>query len=314
MIVWVDDIITVANNKTEIDRAEAEMKSKYTVKVIGEPTMLLGIHITRDRTKRMIKLSQSHYIRQMLKDFGMENANPISMPMDPNVALQENQESGGDSCASQAYATAISKLLYAAHATRPDILYAVVTLAQFTKNPSPVHWTAVKRVYRYLKGTMNFVLTYGGRDQSWLPELSQYVDADGGTNPHQKSISGYVFTIAGGAVAWSSKKQSTTALSTAEAEYVAATHATKQVLWHRYLFEELGFEQPEKSILWSDNQAAIAISHNPEFHARTKHIDINLHFLRDHVEAGTLELKHIPSKRTLLIFSPRGYQDNYTRI
>ena len=84
----------------------------------------------------------------------------------------------------QAYAMAISKLLYVAHATCPDILYAVVTLAQFMKNPSPVHWTAVKRIYRYLKGTMYFVLTYGSRDQSWLPRLSQYVDADGGTNPH----------------------------------------------------------------------------------------------------------------------------------
>src|ERR1700683_910636 len=232
MIVWVDDIITVANNIAEIDRTEAEMRSRYTVNVIGEPTMLLGIHITRDCAKRTIKLSQSHYIWQMLTDFGMENANPVSMPMDPNIVLRENKESGGDTRALQAYATAIGKLLYAAHATRPDILYAVVTLAQFTKNPSPVHWTAVKRVYRYLKGTIDFVLTYGSRDQSWLPELNQYVDADGDTNPQRKSISGYVFTIVRGGVAWSLKKQSMTALSTAEAEYVAATHATNQVLWH----------------------------------------------------------------------------------
>jgi hypothetical protein len=173
----------------------------------------------------------------------MENANPVSMPMDPNAVLRKNEESGGDWHASQAYATAIGKLLYTAHATHPDILYAVVTLAQFTKNPLLVHWTAVKWVYRYPKGTIDFVLTYGGRDKSWFPELTQYVDADGGSNPHRKSISGYVFTIAGGDVAWSSKKQSTTALSTAEAEYVAALHVTKQVLWHRYLFEELGFAQ-----------------------------------------------------------------------
>ena len=178
-------------------------------------------------------------------------------------------------------------------------MYAVVTLAQFTKNPLPVHWTTVKQIYRYLKGTMDFVLTYGGRDQSWLPKLTQYVDTDGGTNPHQKFISGYVFTITGRAVVWSLKKQSTTPLLMAEAEYVAATHVTKQVLWHHYLFEELSFEQPEKSILWSDNQATIAISHNPKFHTRTKHININLHILRDHVEAGTLELKHIPSKENL---------------
>jgi hypothetical protein len=144
------------------------------------------------------------------------------------------------------------------------------------------------------------------RDQSWLPAFTQYVDADGGTNLHRKSISGYVFIIAGGAVAWSSKKQSTTALSTAEAEYVAATHVTKQALWHRYLFKELGFTQPEKSVLWSDNQAAITILHKPEFHARTKNIDITLHFLRDHVEAGTLEPKHIPPRENLADIFTKG--------
>jgi hypothetical protein len=129
MIVWVDNIITVANNIAEIDHAEAEMKSKYTVKVIGEPTMLLGIHITRNHAEQMIRLSQ-------VTTFGMENANPASTPMDPNVVLRENEELGGDSHASQAYVTAIGKLLYAAHATHPNILYAVVTLANFTKNPS----------------------------------------------------------------------------------------------------------------------------------------------------------------------------------
>jgi hypothetical protein len=133
-----------------------------------------------------------------------------------------------------------------------------------------------------------------------------YVDADGGTNPHRKSISGYVFTIAGGAVSWSSKKQSVTALSTVESEYVATMHATKQLLWHRYLFNELNIPQPEKSILWSDNQAAIAISHNPEFHARTKHIDISLHFLRDHVEAGTMEIQYVPSRENLADIFTKG--------
>jgi hypothetical protein len=153
---------------------------------------------------------------------------------------------------------------------------------------------------------MDLVLTYGGDSEDSAPELIQYVDADGGTNPHRKAISGYIFTLAGGAVAWSSMKQTVTALSTAEAEYVAATHATKQVLWYRYLFEELGITLPKKSTLWSDNQATIAMSHNPEFHARTKHIDIHLHFLRDYVEAGTLELKYIPSHKNLADIMTKG--------
>jgi hypothetical protein len=236
----------------------------------------------------------------------MENANPVSTPMDPHVILGENEETGGDPRASQIHVTAIKKLLYAAHASGPDILYAVIALSQFTKNPSAIHWTAVKHIIRYLKGTMNLVLTYGGDDEDWASELTQYVDADGGTNPHRKAISRYVFTLAAGAVAWSSKKQTVTALSTAKAEYVAATHAMKQVLWYQYLFEELGIALPEKSTLWSDNQTTIAKSHNPEFHARTKHIDIHLHFLHDYVEAGTLKLKYIPSRKNLADIMTKG--------
>ena len=123
----------------------------------------------------------------MLKDFGMENANPVSTPMDPHVLLEENKETGGDLPISQDYTTAIGKLLYAAHTTHPDILYAVITLAQFTKftkNPSVTHRTAVKCIFRYLKGTMNHMLTYGGDGKDWASEITQYVDADGGTNLH----------------------------------------------------------------------------------------------------------------------------------
>ena len=109
----------------------------------------------------------------------------------------------------------------------------------------------------------------------------------------RKSISGYVVTIAGGAVAWSSKKQSTVAPSTPEAEYIAAAHAAKQVLWHRSLITELNFPLSTPSTIFSDNQSAIAIAHHPEFHARTKHIDIAFHFLRDHVQKGTIDLSYI---------------------
>src|ERR1700691_6101406 len=124
----------------------------------------------------------------MLKHFSMEDPNPVSTPMDPNVVLQENEESGGDSRASQIYATAIGKRLYAAHAMRPDILYAVVTLAQFTKNPSPVDWTPVKQIYRYLKGTIEFVLTYGGRDQSWLLESPNMLMLMGAPTPTENQL------------------------------------------------------------------------------------------------------------------------------
>jgi hypothetical protein len=310
-IVWVDDIIGAASNKTLNNNLEKVLASKYEIKAIGEPTLMLGINILRDKSRKLIQLSQSHYIDGILKKFGMQDCSPISTPMDPNVVLEPNERENDtdvESCALFVYATVIGSLLYAAHATRPDILYAVITLAQFTKKPSPTHWSAVKHIFRYLKGTIRLVLTYGGDDTEITkdPDLTQYVDADHGSNYHRKSISGYVSTIAGGAVAWSSKKQSTVALSTAEAEYVAASHAAKQALWHGYLLDEIGITQPQKSILWSDNQAAIAISHSPEFHARTKHIDITLHFVRDYVEAGKLEIKYVPSRDNLADIFTKG--------
>jgi hypothetical protein len=215
------------------------------------------------------------------------------------------------------YATRIGELLYAAHVTRPDILYATTTLAQFTSNPAKEHWTALKRVFRYLKGTINHVLTYKG-DGDPTPELIRFTDSDWALNAHRKSISGYAFMLGGGVVAWSSKKQSRTALSTAEAEYVAATHAVKQLLWHKNLLKELDVPQAETSILQSDNQAAIAISHNPQFHARTKHIDIDLHFLRDYVESGDLKLTYVPSEENLAdIFTkalPRPLHEKLTNM
>jgi hypothetical protein len=169
---------------------------------------------------------------------------------------------------SASYATLIGSLMYLAIRTRRDIAYSVQRLAQFTQNPKPIHWTAVKHIFRYLKGTRTLELTYGGSDEELNnEELNIYCDADWASDVDRKSISSYVITLAGGAVAWSSKKQSTVALSTAEAEYIAATHCAKQVIWHRSLLNEVGIPLPSTSTIFSDNQAAVSIAHHPEHHA-----------------------------------------------
>jgi hypothetical protein len=303
ILVWVDDLILISNSKDEGEIAENELKGEFNLKIIGEPSLLLGIQVKRDRKQKTISLSQSNYIRTILKRAGMENANPVTTPMDPNVALipldEKDDECEPDNRASSLFATEIGSLIYLAICTRPDISYAVQTLAQFTKRPSATHWTALKRIYRYLLGTLEFKLVYGGPEQNWEQFFFAYGDADWGSNSHRKSISGYVIMLAGGAIAWSSKKQTTTALSTAEAEYVALAHTFKQVLWLRSLFQELELSLPPKLEVYSDNQAAIAISRNPEHHARTKHIDIAYHFLRDYVEDGDLEVIYVPTKDNL---------------
>ena len=141
-------------------------------------------------------------------------------------------------------------------------------LAQFTQDPKPIHRTAIKWIFRYLKGTRTLGLNYGGEDEDLNNEdLNIYCDADWASNADRKSVSSYVITLAGGAMAWSSKKQSTVALSTTEAEYVATTHCAKQVIWHRYLLNEVRISLPSTSTIFSDNQATVSIAHHPEHHA-----------------------------------------------
>ena len=219
------------------------------------------------------------------------------LPMDTTIKLDDTEEAPDEEKTSSlfkyGYANLIGSLMYLAIATRPDIAYSVNKLAQYTSAPRSKHWTAIKRIFRYLKGTKYYELVYGGSPELLDDNINFYCDADWASDQDRKSISGYVVTIAGGAVAWSSKKQATVAPSTPEAEYIAAAHVAKQVLWHRLLLKEADFHLSTPSIIFSDNQSAISIAHHPEFHACTKHIDIAIHFLRDHVQKGTIDLCYI---------------------
>jgi transposase InsO family protein len=299
LISWIDDIIAISNSSKFLKESEEELRKIYEMKVLETPELLLGIHVQRNRKERIITLTQTHYIDSIVEKFGMKDAKPVSTPLDPNVVLKEiHPDDPVNEKSSRLFAQAVGSLMYATIATRPDIAHAVNALAQFTRNPQPSHWTAIKRVFRYLKGTRTHGIIYDASEGESI-NVSAYCDADWASSLHRKSISGYVFTVAGGAIAWSSKKQGTVALSTAEAEYVAATHAAKHCIWQQTLYQELKFPQPETMILHCDNQAAIAISENPEFHSRTKHIDIALHFLRDLTESGKIQLQYIPSRENL---------------
>ena len=189
------------------------------------------------------------------------------------------------------YREAVGSLMYATMGTRPDIAFAVSTVAQFCNNPGWAHWEAVKRIYRYLKGTKELVLTYGGDKRGLLG----YVDADGASQEHRRAISGYVFMVDGGAVSWSSKKQELVTLSTAEAEYVAQTHAAKEAIWLRRLLTDIFKSVDTPTILFSDSKSAIALAQDGHYHARTKHIDIRYHFIRYIIDAGTIKLVYCPT-------------------
>jgi transposase InsO family protein len=312
LVVWVDDIVSMATTDNRNDEIEKDLKANFEIKSLGRPNLLLGMKI--DQADHIITLSQAHYIDALLEKFGLADANPTFTPMDPNVKLDYVVEEGKDEGKGKkderityGYATLIGSLMYLALGTRPDIAFAVNKLAQFTHDPKPMHWTAVKRIFRYLKYTRTNALTYGGDDDLLSEDINIFCDADWASDAtDRKSISGFVITMAGGAISWSSKKQATVALSTAEAEYVAAVHVAKQVLWQRSLFRELDFDIPTTSTIFTDNQAAISISHHPEFHARTKHIDIAHHFLRDLISDGTLNTVYVNTRDNLADLFTKG--------
>ena len=177
--------------------------------------------------------------------------------------------------------------MYAMLGSRPDIAYAIGTVSKFCTNPNSQHWAAVKRIFRYLAGTREIGLTYGTK-----PSCEGYCDSDWGSSEDRQCTTGYVFILNGGAISWASHRQPVVALSSTEAEYMAMTQAVKEVLWFRILFLEVGAPNhaAEISKIYSDKQGVIALANNPGFHPRSKHIDIQYHFIRSHVdqETGTI--------------------------
>ena len=183
------------------------------------------------------------------------------------------------------YESAVGSLMYAMVYTTPNIAHAMGVLSRFMSKPGKEHWTAVKWVFRYFCGTSDYGLCYQGR-----PGLDRVLDIHGfvdvewaGDLDQRRSTSGYMFNLFGGAISWMSKKQSVVALSTIEAEYMAATHASKEAVWLQRLCSSMGLVQGAIRID-CDNQSAIFLAKIPTYHSKTKHIDVQYHFVRDMIE------------------------------
>ena len=194
------------------------------------------------------------------------------------------------------YQSCLGAIMYAMLGTRPDIGFTVTTLGQFASNPGQAHLVAMKRLLRYLRGTLDDKTHYGlAHERSQLEQsIIGYSDSNYADDvDDRKSVGAYVFLLFGGAISWQAKKQSTVALSSTEAEYMAVTQAAKEALWWRAFMTSLGCPTLSPSTLYSDNQGCIALSKNPEYHSRTKHIDVKHHFVRQCVENGSLTLAFV---------------------
>ncbi len=266
------------------------------MKDMGELHYCLGVSVVQDNDQKCLWLHQEHYIQKILKRFGMLEAKPVATPADTNVKLEKND--GISSPVDQLnFQSLIGSLLYAAVATRPDIAQAVSMVAKYSASPTEAHLTAAKRILRYLKGTQKLAVKYQKMEDD---RLLGYSDADwAGDKDERHSTTGNVFLLAGGPLSWFSKKQEVVALSTTEAEYIALASATREAIWLRNLLAGIGAEQKIPTVIFEDNQGAIAIAKNPSAHARTKHIDIKYHYTREMAQKGVIQVEYCSTEDML---------------
>lgn len=296
LAVYVDDMIVLWKNESMKDSLIENLKKEFKMKDLGFAKSFLGVTLNY-KVGETLKIDQQPYIEKVLKRFDMVTCNPVMTPMDPNVKFDINNKNDGEESfpkPNYPYQELIGSLLFLAQVTRPDISYAVNLLSRFNNNFETQHWVAAKRILRYLKYTINYQLTFE-KEKSF--ETLCFSDADYAADPQQrKSVSGYVLLKKGGAIAWGSKRQQTTALSTCEAEYMAMGVAVQEMLWLRSLEEELMKSQLPATTLYCDNQSAIQLAMNGSYHPKTKHIDVRHHFIRDTICEQKVTLKPISTQ------------------
>lgn len=295
---------------TLVNDFKKAMFDRYNMKDMGELQWVLGMSVTRDRAHRTMELNQTAFVDQILDKFGLANSNSCVTPMDK--ALPRIKAEGKPN---KQYMEMVGSILWLAMGTRPDLAYAAQALGRHMNAPGDEHFKAAKHVLRYLKETRELGIRYRGtfdknvtmsahavdeKDKSSNVVVSLHADADWANDVStRRSTTGYVVVLAGAAVSWKSKLQQTVALSTSEAEYMSACAAAQEAIFQRQLLEDLGFPQCEATVIYEDNTGAIALSENPVSHARSKHIDIKYHFVRQKVATGDIKLVHVVSEDQL---------------
>lgn len=293
LAIYIDDGLIAASAQATADALLTQLSREFEV-TQGTLSLFLGFQIERS-PDGSIFLHQSGYARKVLERFQMSDANPVAIPIDKHqelsVSVHGKQEPGG---VRAPYREAVGSLMYLAIGTRPDFAFALSTVSLYVKSPDKIHWNAVKRILKYLKGTVNYGLVFKA---STNLNLLAFSDADyAGDIETRRSTSGSVFKLGGNTVSWRSQKQKVVALSTTESEFIAAAQTIKELIWlHRLIFE-ITKQKVTKPKLYLDNQSAIRLLKNPEFHKRTKHIDVRYHFAREKIQAGLFEVEYVPTK------------------
>ncbi|GJU38243.1 zinc finger, CCHC-type containing protein [Tanacetum coccineum] len=291
--LYVDDMLIFGTDQNQVDKTKKFLSSRFSMKDMGEADVILGIKIKREN--KGIVITQSHYIEKILKKFNREDCSPVSTPMDPVEKLKPHTGKPVDQLE---YSRAIGCLMYAMTSTRPDIAYAVGRLSRFTCNPSRQHWKAITRVFKYLRGTMNYGLSYMGypsvlegySDASWINHVED-----------SSSTSGWVFLLGGGAISWASKKQTCITGSTMESEFVALAAAGKEAEWLRNLIHEIPiWPKPIAPIsIRCDSAPTMAKAYSQIYNGKSRHLGVRHSMIRELIMNGVISIEFVRSPKDI---------------
>ncbi|KAL0453673.1 UNVERIFIED_CONTAM: Retrovirus-related Pol polyprotein from transposon TNT 1-94 [Sesamum latifolium] len=302
LVLYVDDILLIGNDVKMLGDTKAWLSTQFSMKDLGEASYILGIKIIRDRSKRMLGMTQTSYVQKVLKRFKMKNSKRGFLPVRHGVKLSKKQSPKTDEelrkMFDTPYASAVGSIQYVVQCTRPDIAFALSVTSRYQACAGEAHWTAVKTILKYLRRTKDMFLIYGGGELI----LEGYSNASFQSDEDDaKSQSGFVFKLNGGVVAWKSSKEDTTADSTTEAEYKAASEAAKEAVWMKNYIQELGAVPSiaEPVVIFCDNNGAIAQAKEPRSHHRSKHILRRYHLLREMVGIGDVRMDRVTSAENM---------------
>uniref|UniRef100_A0A2N9J1M4 Integrase catalytic domain-containing protein n=1 Tax=Fagus sylvatica TaxID=28930 RepID=A0A2N9J1M4_FAGSY len=299
LIVYVDDIVVTGNDIMEMGKLKTYLAKEFEIKDLGTLRYFLGIEVAR--SKEGIFVSQRKYVLDLLVETGMLACKPIDTPIEQNHRLGEDIDD--TPVDRERYQKLVGKLIYLSH-TRPDIAFAVSVVSQFMHAPCEKHMEAVYRILRYLKSApgKGLMLYKNGH-----LEVEGYTDADwAGSITDRRSTSGYCTFVGGNLVTWRSKKQSVVARSSAEAEFRAMAHGICEMLWLKAMLKELGVHSKDPMKLYCDNKAAISIAHNPVQHDRTKHVEVDRHFIKEKLTEGLICTPFVRTENQLADILTKG--------
>ena len=323
LLLYVDDVLTVTNSESLETKVFSYLHNEFKIRDQGEPFGQKFVGLVIDKTDTGFKLHQAHLISEILSDMRMTDCNSAPTPLVPKLRLEKASAEEeikhtivvgppGDK-QDVSYRRIIGMLLYVRN-TRPDIAYAIHKLAQHGNSPTSATWTALKRLLRYLKGTLQHGLRYDYGYKS-VPGISAYCDSDLAGDPDtRRSTTGYVVMLGDKPVSFFSKQQTVTALSSCEAEYVALCAAGKCIMSWMHLLREIGFK-PSPAILRGDNTAALKNTLNEKHSPSLRHLALPFHYTREQVENGNIRLEHVPSSNNVAdVFTKAADPSTYERL